>query len=279
MKSQRAQTISIGLIVEPDIVPGLRVSLDYSRLRTSNEIGDYAAFDSQYFIDHEDLYPGRVIRAPLTAADIAQGFTAGRITLVDSTYLTVGRSTLEVVAIALDLARTGELGSFHFSSRGSWEPTLTRRGNPDLPAYNSVNSVSGPLAVRANAGMDWTKGAWSAGLNAQAYGAYRVTYSYQKGSAYEPGYVSLNRTAVLEQGRSHIPAQVYLDGYIGWRATIDDGSRRAPEISLRLGIRNLLDKRAPTVVPATGQGFSSLGYSYYGDARGRRLVLDVSAKM
>lgn len=276
LEPQLARTLSMGAIVEPDFAPGLRISMDYSHLSISREIGDYAAFDSRYFIDHEDAYPGRVVRAPLTAADRAQGFTAGRITLVDSTYLTVGRSVLDVVDVALDYAHLTSLGDLQFHTKASWEPKLSHQGDPDLPAYNSVNSVTGPLSFRANAGIDWSKGRWSAGANAQTYGSYRVTYAYQTGSAFEPGYTSLNRTALLQQGRGRIPAQAYVDAYVGWAGPA--GADRTPELTLRFGVKNVLGKRPPLVVPSVGQGINALGYSYYGDARGRQFVLDASVK-
>lgn len=278
LKPQLARTFSAGAIVEPDFAPGLRLAVDFGRLETSREIGDYAAFDAQYFIDHEAAYPGRVVRAPLTPSDIAQGFTAGRIIVVDSTYLTVGRSTLQVVDFALDYSRATSFGGLHFFAKASWEPTLDRRGNPDLPAYNSVNSITGPLSIRGNAGVDWSKGPWSAGLNAQAYGGYRVTYAYQPGSVYEGGYLGSNKTAILEQGGAGVPAEAYLDGYVSWSLGAGNAAHHARELSIRLGIKNLLDKRPPVAISTIGQVLNSLGYSLYGDPRGRRFVLDVSTK-
>ncbi|BCA58134.1 hypothetical protein [Sphingomonas sp. HMP6] len=112
VKPQVARTLSVGFIIEPAFAHGLRISLDYKRLRTSREISDYSVLDPSYIVAHEDQLPGRVVRASPSAADIAKGYTVGRITFIDSTYLSVGRSSLEVVDTAVDYSLASPIGGF-----------------------------------------------------------------------------------------------------------------------------------------------------------------------
>ncbi|MGH6911921.1 MAG: hypothetical protein ACREEG_17175, partial [Phenylobacterium sp.] len=72
---------------------------------------------------------------------------------------------------------------------------------------------------------------------------------------------------------SRIPAQIYVDLAARRRFDFGDGAGALHAVDVRFGIQNLLDKR-PTSVGFVG----SPGYSYYGDARRRRVELTLSAK-
>ncbi len=278
LRPQRARTLSIGAVLRPGFAPGFRLSIDDSFLKTTHEITDYALGDFQYFVDREDSFPGRITRAPPTPADIASGYSVGPITRVDASYLTDGQSSLQVVDAAFDYARETAVGKFQVYGRFAWQPTLKRRGIPNAPAFNMANSFNGPLALRGNAGIDWSRDAWSAGMNIQGYGSYRITYAYQPGSSSASSFEAANASRLLEQGALHIPAQFYVDGYVGFRSGSFSSSSHAPAISYRLGVRNLLGTRAPVVVPPLAGASDEVGYSTLGDARGRQFILEIATR-
>jgi len=54
-------------------------------------ISKYIAFPLlQQVINRPDVYPGLVIRAPLTPQDQQQGYTAGKITAIKDVYFNFG---------------------------------------------------------------------------------------------------------------------------------------------------------------------------------------------
>lgn len=97
------------------------------------------------------------------------------------------------------------------------------------------------------------------------------------GSNVASTYASYNATNLAEQGRPTIPAQAYLDGYVGFHSRLHTLGSANPNLDIRLGVHNILDKRAVTVVPPLAPGTDEIGYSPLGDPRGRRFVLDVTA--
>jgi hypothetical protein len=161
--------------------------------------------------------------------------------------------------------------------RGSWEPSLRRRAFQDLPAFEKVKSIAGPLEVRGNVGVDWTDETWSFGLNGQAYGPYRVTYAYQDGSIYAAAFAATNQLSVSQQGGERVSGQAYLNGYLGWRSAPRSDGNKGRELAFRLGIKNILNSRPPIVVPPLALGLDGPGYSLFGDPRERRFVLEITA--
>src|SRR5262249_32663229 len=69
---------SAGIILTPSKLPGLRLSLDYTRIKKTNEI---ATLTSQQVVDNEAFLPGRVVRGPKLGTDPASW--AGPIQVID----------------------------------------------------------------------------------------------------------------------------------------------------------------------------------------------------
>ncbi|TPG52070.1 hypothetical protein [Sphingomonas glacialis] len=246
-------------------------------LRSNHEITDFSAAQFQYFVTNEALYPGRITRAPLSASDIVAGYTVGRITKVDASYLATGSTTLNALDFALQYDRRTSFGRLTAYAQATWEPKL-RRGALNASSYDSVDSLNGPLSLRANGGVALSRGPWSFGLDAQAYSSYSVTYSFQPGSLLGGSYPIQNATNLLEQASAKIPAQAYVDAWTSLIAGGGDSTRRKPSITYRFGIKNLLDKMPPIVVPPLSASFDGIGYSPLGDPRGRRFELQITAR-
>jgi hypothetical protein len=276
-RPQKTTTWSFGAIAKPSMLPGLRMSADFSILRSIHVVTDFAAGQFQYFVTNEDLYPGRIQRAALTPADIASGYTAGRIIRVDASNLSTGTSTLNALDGALQYEHGTDLGRLSAYAQGTWEPKL-RRGARGAGSYDTAGSLNGPLTLRGSGGVEVSRHAWSAGLDAQVYGSYRVTYSYQPGSVLAGAYPSQNVLNVLEQGSSRIPAQAYLDGWTSLSSEVNASGGRHLTISYRLGVKNLMNKMPPTVVPPLTDPNDGSGYSSLGDPRGRRFEVQISAR-
>ena len=262
---ERARSVSVGLVATPSILPGLRASIDYTRIVKTGEPVLIHDGSVQYFLGHEDLYPSRVIRAPLTEADRAKGYTAGVITGINATSLSVGKTISEAVDFQLDyLITTQKAGDLRFSSSATWQPTLKRRQDINTKAVNAVGDGLGPLTWRGTAGLEWSQGPWMMAVNAEYYDHYRVTRTGERQAVVDQ--------RVRFQGSAWIPRQVYFDLAGAYRFDLPPAAL-VRSIEVRCGIRNVLDHDAPVIADT-----ASIPYSPYADPRGRRFELTLLSR-
>jgi outer membrane receptor protein involved in Fe transport len=262
LKAERAESLSFGVVIMPPALERFRLSIDYTRIAKRREIVNDHAEDYTYILQHEDQLPGRVTRAPLTAADRAKGYAAGLVTAIDTTSFNIGRTWVEAVDFQVDYrVPTQTLGDFQFHAATTWQSKLTRRANADSMPSNVVGFSDGPLEWRGNGGIDWSRGPLTLGLNAVYYDSYRVEAS--------DDIASVAASKILQQGAGKIPAQVYFDIYGVRRWAFVEG-RGLRSIEVRFGIQNLLDHRPPLIATLLAPNFSP-----YGDPRLRRFELNL----
>lgn len=253
---ERARTYSLGVVVEPRWLAGARLSVDYLRTAKRHEITTFAAGDVAYFLAREASYTTRVVRAPLTDADRANGYTAGAVTLIDTSALNSGRSVVETLDVSAEYRRAVGQGSVSGYLRGVWQPSYRRIADPEKPWIETAGYSDGPLRFRALAGGQWTNDALSLGLNAQYYGRYRVA-----ASGFTAAPVNL---AIAQPHGSRIASQVYVDAFVGW---LFGGHTQVQAI-----VHNLLDATPPLALAAP------TGYSTYGDARERSFQISLTRR-
>jgi len=259
LKAETARTLSAGFVVNPDGGRRPRVSVDYTHIDKHNEISTAYQNDFAYFMANTSLYPGRVTRAPLTAQDMAAGYTGGVVTQIDTTALNIGRTRLDAVDMnanwRLPISARDTLG---FRALATWQPRLTRQLAPGLPAMSYVGFDDGPLKWRGNAGIDWEHGQFNLNVNGQFYNRYVAL----------PAAAASDLRFLTTPGY-RIPAQAYADMVAAYRMELPPGSL-ARDVRFRMGVGNLLNTHPPIVNDTV------LGYSPYGDARGRRFDLAIS---
>jgi outer membrane receptor protein involved in Fe transport len=263
--SSDASSFTVGAVLNPEGRGGPRLSLDYSRTTVSHEPARFP-LDLYALLATEAQYPERVIRAPVTAADKADGFAVGRVTALDTTLINAGRTEVEAVDFQVDWrlpARDSD--EVRLYGALTWEPTFTTRGAPGAAAIKKVGYADGPLEWRGNAGVEWRRGPLVVDLNAQYYDSYRVRYA-------DPASVG-NPQIVRDQGAERVPAQIYVDLSMRRRFTAPLGPRPLRALEVRLSIHNLFD-RSPPIVAAS----PALGFSEYGDPRRRRFAATLSAQ-
>ena len=263
--AERARSVSVGMVATPSALPGLRVSVDYTRIAKTGEPVLIHDGSLDYFLSHEDLYPGRVVRAPLTDADRAKGYKVGAITGLNLTSLSVGKTISQAVDFQLDyLLAMRDAGDLRFSSSATWQPTLKRRQDINTQAINAIGDGVGPLTWRGTASLEWSKGPLMLGVSAEYYDHYRVTQAGQSQGVIDQ--------AARVQGSAWIPRQVYFDLAGAYRLDLPPMAL-ARSVEVRCGIRNVLDHDAPVVAAQY-----SLNYSPYADPRGRRFELTLLSR-
>src|SRR5690606_9421283 len=134
-----------GLIFTPERLAGLRLSLDYTRIRKTDEIDTISA---QAQLDMEDLLPGRIGRAELTPEDQALGYTGGVIEFFHAGLINMARTELEAYDIGGDFHWTTRLGTLRTHLIATHTPHLVRQVLADSPRVDSVGYSSGVLKWR-----------------------------------------------------------------------------------------------------------------------------------
>ena len=260
LRPEKARTVALGLVFNPDGRRGPRISVDYTRTEKRGEITEVDIGSLTYILNNEARYPSRIVRAPLTPADTAAGFTAGEITKIDATYLNVGRTTVDAVDLHVDQSFPLGEDRVRLFSGLTWTPRLTRQIAADRPIVKYVGATEGPLRWKGAGGAAWEHGPLTVQLEAQYYDAY-VNAGAASVTAKAPGDLVTYR----------IPAQVYLDAAVTWRLQRSSRQSQDRDIELRFGVQNLLDHDPPVTS-------TEYGYSFYGDPRGRRFELSATAR-
>jgi len=256
----RATTLSLGAVFAPGGQDGPRFALDYSRIRRTRDLQMY---DIAEILDHEDAWPERVRRAPLTDADRANGYTGGRLEMIDNRESTDGALEVDAYDLRADWPLSLLDGRLRLYADASYQKrnARTARFRPDqlVAGYRD-----GPLQRRANGGFDWSKGQLTVGANLQYFGSSLI-FSWDS-----PGFA--DEETEMVQGARRIPSQNYLDLYAAWRLPTHNLGP-VDSFTFDFGVVNALDTSPPREHITFGPG-----YSRYGDPRMRRFELGLSCQ-
>jgi iron complex outermembrane recepter protein len=262
LKAERARTLSIGAVVNPNSTRLPRLSIDYSRIDVRREVRFLSA-DLGQALANEGQFVGRIVRAPLTDADRALGFTAGRVLSVDLGAFNGGRTLVETVDAHLDWRFTlRERSRLRLYANATWYPTFSIKDSPSSTWRSRLRYTDGPLRWRGNVGAEWTMGPLMIGLNAQYFGPYAPTFF--------DDFLQSNSTIIANQGSNRIPSQTYIDLTVRRHFALH-GMGGLKSIDANVGILNVFDRSPPIITQNLLPG-----YSYYGDPRRRRFELILS---
>lgn len=255
LEPEESRSASLGLILTPRLLPGLRVSVDYTDIRKTDEV---ATMPLNYFVDNEAAFPGRVVREP------GANGQPGAITQIDSTALNLARSRLKAYDLQAEYATTSAaLGRLRFYAAATYTKALSKVVQASGPAVDRAGFSDGPLKWRGNIGVDWSgTDTWSGGWNAQFYDSYRVCQSTLSE-------FSCNQWQAW-QGSSKVPSQVYHDAYVRYTFGATSGLLSATDLSV--GLQNVFNNEGAPI--ASGIAFA-VGATSYVDPRGRRFTLSL----
>ncbi len=267
LRSERSQSWSAGIIVTPDILPGLRLSVDYTRIEKTDEV---TTLSDQSYLDLEDSFPGYIVRDPLTPADQALGYTGGVIRELNFGYVNLAYSLLEAYDIQADYNWSTRFGEFAANVVATWQPHFEQQATPESDVVDQVGYSNGPLKLRANAGLRWSRGALSLGWNMQYYDASRV-YSTTAST-------SRRNATVRGQGSEWISTQTYHDVFGRYRF------ERSPSFAhgllqnteLLISVQNVFNHSPPIL--ASASSYFVAGYSTEGDPRLRRYSIAITKR-
>jgi iron complex outermembrane recepter protein len=261
LEAVRATTAFVGAVLTPFGEDGARLAVDVSRIERRR---DFMLPMTQEILDHEDLWPERIVRLPLSDADLALGYTGGRIHTIDARAN--NRGGLDVEALDLRAEWPVEFlgGRLRFYADATWQMRNAVKGL-FRPEQRRDGFREGPLRRRANGGFDWSNARLGIGANVQYLGNYRITFDDNS-----PGGDDLH---IQLQGSPEVPSQTYLDLNATWWLPVPS-SGPVEDLALHFGVANVLDEEPPRENSFVfRQRFS---YSRYGDPRQRRFELTLS---
>ena len=267
LRPEESESTSFGLILTPTILPGFRLSADYSLIKKTDEI---SGISRDELLSLESQFPDRVVRAELTDEDIALGFTGGAIEVLDLSLFNLAKSRIEAWDFQVNqLFETQKYGNFDFYAVATLQTALEAQILDGGETIDRVGFRDGPLEWRLNGGLNWDSPNrdLSVGWNFQYYDDYLVYRSTDFDSQIE-------RT-VGRQGSDTIGSEVYHDLSVVYRFGDAAGySGLLDNVEIRAAIQNVFDDE-PATIAANGY-FSARGsYSPYGDIRLRRYSIAV----
>lgn len=250
------ESFTTGFVWTPSVVSGLRVTASWWQI----ELDERVSFvPYPVLLAYESLFPGRVVRAAPTPADVAAGLP-GRLVSVDISRINFGRVDTRGVDASLDYGFKTDVGQWHLYLAGTWVDRYESEDLPDQPPRERVGiaSVFGTITDwQGTAAINFSRGPWSVGLTGR----------------YVPGYDDAMGAAAVPTGR-RIASQALLDTQLVWDsdgAGLDgvwEGWR------LTLGATNVLDEPAHFAEIGDYAGFDLS----QGDLRQRFVYFDLSKR-
>lgn len=254
---EKSENWSVGLVLTPRQVKGLRLSVDYTHMRKTDNITTLTA---QQIVDNESIFADRVTRAAPAPGD---PFPVGPITALNITALNIAQAVLESYDVALDYSTgpTG-FGSFDLFAMSTWQTHFQTQLLPGLPIVENAGIGGGflsiPLKFKAVGGLTWKRGRFTAGWTTRYLDSYLA---------------STNATVRLSQGNGgRVASQVYHDVFASYRVgQKQDRLELFGGTEFTVGVKNLFNASPPF-----DAGNPTLLVSTLGD--GRLAVYYVSVK-
>ncbi|MDB6095569.1 MAG: hypothetical protein JWM32_3131 [Verrucomicrobia bacterium] len=240
LQPEHSTSTSAGIILQPALVPTLRLSVDYTRIKKHDNI---QTLSLQQILDNESLFASRVTRGPNLPGD--QPGWAGPITAIDDTLLNVATAEVDAIDVQTDATISlHEYGTLEFFAAGSWELRYKTQLVPTVAAVNLLGirtADSIPLRFKSNVGVTWTRGHLSFGWTARYFSSFFVADPTLASSA----------TAILNQGNGgRIPAEIYHDVFARYAFSRSTDSQTATwlllrDVDVQLGVRNVFNREPP----------------------------------
>jgi len=255
LKPERSESWSVGVVVDPPSVAGLRVSLDFTRIHKTDNI---VSLTQQQVLNNEALFPDRIGRAATAPGD---PFGVGPVNSINTTAINAADTLLETYDGTIGY--NWKWGSRKFSVYCAATYVVTHRTQilagqlaTDNIGKAGVINPGVQLRWKGNAGATCQSGPWIFGWNARYFDSYLAA---------DPA-VTTNTTTLRNQGGDgSIPSQIYHDVFARY-----DFSRNGRPASwlggfeAQVGLRNVFNQAIPFDASNTNSY-----YSYFGDPRGR----------
>ncbi|MBA4138722.1 MAG: hypothetical protein C0518_15560 [Opitutus sp.] len=233
LQPEETETLSFGTVFEIPKGPlkGVAFDVGYFKFDQSSLITRDSA---QFTLTNELTLPaGRVVRKPLTPAEIAAGITVGTIDYVSTDWYNSSKQIYEGYDFGVSYTlKTQKLGQFRFGAEATYVANFERENINSLGAttITDLDGTDGSALWRGNFTVAWRKADWAASVFVNYLGEMPTTVLVS------------GTTSPKQEAQFIVNPQVSYSGLWGTRVTV--------------GVRNVLDEDPPFYVPAS-QGYNA----------------------
>lgn len=248
---ESSKSINAGIILTPEFIPDLRLSVDYYKIKKDDNI---ATIDAQYILDNQNMYGNRIKRD-----------ANGNVTSIDITPFNALGLKTSGIDTSLSYKFDSVIGETSFNLGYTYVDEYKQQQTLKTPVVDVVATsglggvTDAPLKHRANASVYLqASDIWGFGWATQYYGSYELNNT---------GDVILNQTGIKNTVLK-IDNQIYHDVFAKAKLPISKlNMLKAAELGF--GIQNLFNDY--TVDMSGTQGY----LSKYSDVRGRQYYLNL----
>ncbi len=249
---ESSKSINAGIVLTPEFIPDLRLSIDYYQIKKDDNISTITA---QYVLDNENMYADRVKRD-----------ANGHVVSIDTTPFNAMSLKTSGIDTNLSYLFDTAIGETQFNLGYTYVDKYKTQQTIATPVIDVVGTTGlggvsdAPLKHRANVSLHLKPNdVWGFGWSSQYYGSYEVNTT---------GDAILNQTGV-KATTLKIADQIYHDVFATAKLPFATKSGLVDSAELGFGIQNLFDDYR---VDMSG----TLDYlSKYSDVRGRQYYLNL----
>ncbi|MET0292972.1 MAG: TonB-dependent receptor [Steroidobacteraceae bacterium] len=251
---ERADTLTFGAVLQPALVPGLSLSIDYFDIRVRDAI---ASLGAQSILDRclagQSSYCDFVLRSPVT----------GLVTQINNSFLNIAEARARGVDLELSMRRRialfggEEAMALRLFANRAIEASTTPFEAPKIDRVGQTGLPGGAPRWQANASLVYERGSVQLTLQQRliSSGSYNATFG------------------PMDIDDNHVGSAAYTNLRASWRFGHDPES-----MLLFLNVINAFD-RDPPLAPSWGFVGSSHTNEALFDAIGRRYVLGLRLRL
>jgi iron complex outermembrane receptor protein len=272
LKPETAKTYTVGVTFEPNQIPGFSGSIDYYKIKISDEIGSLSANQivNDCIFGGSAFYCAQLKRNPITGGLNGASVASGGY--IVQTSVNVASSDTEGVdlqaAYKLNLERWGSL---NFMLNGAYLIASKTTPQPGAHTYDCAG-LFGPTCQTVN--PTWRhnlRAVWTTPWDVSIAATWRYAGSVNLDN--NSNDVTLKDSANIggfDKFNAKIGAFSWLDLSASWKAM--------DKLTLRAGINNVFDKDPPLVTTELVAGGAANTYAFY-DMLGRQVFASFSLKL
>jgi outer membrane receptor protein involved in Fe transport len=253
LQAETARTFSVGIVVQPQPVKNLSVTVDYFNVAIDKAIGTIGTPNilQGCYVNGNDEYCKLIVRNAF-----------GAIQHVNDLNQNVGQKNTAGIDFAVRYAVPSEVGRFGLSFDASYlifydstlklatgDQTIHGKGNYDLGALP---------ALKANAGVDYALGGFVAGVVGRYIGNFKECSNPTDPTTAGGGLCNISNTATNPNARQ-VGSWVQVDLHAGYTLANPLG-----RTSIFAGVSNVFDKAPPYIYSAALANSDPSTYDYLG---------------
>ncbi|HUJ28718.1 MAG TPA: TonB-dependent receptor, partial [Myxococcales bacterium] len=250
LKAETATIVTVGIVVQPQMVKGLSLTVDYYNINIDNAIG----FTGTPYILYGCYYGGNSD----FCNDVVRN-NSGAIQYVNDFYTNLGNRKAAGIDFAVRYSLPTEVGRFGFGFDGNvltqfdstvaGFPTVDGKGNYDLGA----NPV-----FKALASLDYYRGGFNAGILGHYVGTFKECSNPYDPTTAQGGLCNLTDGTMNPLSRKVHP-YLQFDVHAGYTLASNWG-----KTGFYAGISNLFDRAPPYIYSAALANSDPATYDYLG---------------